>query len=73
MPRARLGLRIPNGRFGLVLSFNLYDLDGGSYLEELEHFTRVTSDVYTELEKHYSRVIAKWYAAQLAERFDPDA
>jgi hypothetical protein len=60
-------------RFGFVLSFNLYNLDGGSYLEELEHFTPVTSDVYPQLGKHYSRVIAEWYAAQLAERFDPDA
>lgn len=69
---AEPGLSDPEwNRFGFVLSFNLYNLDGGSYLEE--HFTRVTSDVYPALEKHYSRVIAEWYAAQLAERFDPDA
>jgi len=71
---AELDLSDPEwNRFGFVLSFNLYNLDGGSSLEELEHFTRVTSDVYPELGKHYSRVIAEWYAAQLAERFDPDA
>lgn len=71
---AEPGLSDPEwSRFGFVLSFNLYNLDGGSYLEDLENFTRVTSDVYPQLGKRYSRVIAEWYAAQLAERFDPDA
>ena len=71
---SEVGLMNPEwNQFGFVLSFNLYNLDGGSYLEDLENFTRVTSDTYPELGKHYSRVIAEWYAAQLAERFDPDA
>jgi hypothetical protein len=50
-------------RFGFVLSFNQCNLDCGSDLEGLRHFTRVDSDVYPDLGRHYGRVCEEWYLA----------
>jgi hypothetical protein len=47
-------------RFGLVLSYNQCNLDCGTPLEELENFTRVTSDFYPDLTLHYAQTIAEW-------------
>jgi hypothetical protein len=55
------------GRFGFVLSFNQTNLDCGADLETLEDFTRVGSDFYPELGRHYARVIDEWYRARAAE------
>jgi hypothetical protein len=54
-------------RFGFVLSFNETNLDCGADLETLEDFTRVSSDVYPELGKHYANTIDEWYQARAAE------
>jgi hypothetical protein len=48
-------------RFGFVLSYNQCNLDCGTPLEELENFTRVTSDFYPDLGLHYARTIAEWH------------
>jgi hypothetical protein len=48
-------------RFGFVLSYNQCNLDCGTPLEELENFTRVTSDFYPDLGLHYAQTIAEWH------------
>ena len=39
----------------------------GASLGDLQEFTRVESDFYPELERHYANVIDEWYKARLAE------
>jgi hypothetical protein len=48
-------------RFGFVLSYNQCNLDCGTPVEELENFTRVTSDFFLDLGLHYAQMIAEWY------------
>ena len=58
-------------RFGFVLSFNQCNLDCGSDLEGLRDFTRVDSDLYPELGRHYGQVCEEWYLAA-CEALAPD-
>jgi hypothetical protein len=55
-------------RFGFVLSYNQCNLECGADLETLEDFTRVSSDFYPDLGRHYARSSAEWYQACAAER-----
>ena len=48
-------------RFGFVLSYNQCNLDCGTPIEELENFTRVTSDFYPDFGLHYAQTIAEWH------------
>jgi hypothetical protein len=54
-------------RFGFVLEANEGNLASGASLEDLQEFTRVDSDFYPELERHYANVIDEWYQARSAE------
>jgi hypothetical protein len=54
-------------RFGFVLEANEDNLASGASLEDLQEFTRVESDFYPELERHYANVIDEWHQARLAE------
>ena len=54
-------------QFGFVLSFNQGNLECGSDLQDLKDFTRVESDVYSDLGCHYAMLFDRWYAARLAE------
>jgi hypothetical protein len=54
-------------QFGFVLLYNQCNLECGSDLEGLRHFTRVESDYYPELASHYSQATEEWYEARLAE------
>jgi hypothetical protein len=57
-----VGTRDPSrNRFGFVLSYNQCNLECGA-LEDLQNFTQVHSDQYSDLASHYSRKIAQWYA-----------
>ena len=49
-------------RFGFPLVYNEFNLvEGGSDLETLRDFTKVSSDFYPDLECHYSHVIDEWH------------
>ena len=54
-------------RFGFVLLYNQSNLECGTDVETLRHFTRVESDYYPDLTAHYAEAIEEWYAARLAE------
>jgi hypothetical protein len=51
-------------QFGFVLSFNQGNLECGSDLQDLKDFTRVESDVYSDLGCHYAMLFDRWYAAR---------
>jgi len=57
-------------RFGFVLEANEGNLASGEFLEDLQDFTRVDSDFYPELERHYDNVIDDWYETRSAELSD---
>jgi hypothetical protein len=55
------------GQFGFVLSWNQCNLECGSDLENLRHFTLVSSDFYPDLASHYELATAEWYEGRLAK------
>src|SRR5215470_17365619 len=57
-------------RFGFVLEANEGNLASRASLEDLQEFTRVKSDFYPELERHYDNVIDDWYETRSAELSD---
>ena len=58
-------------RFGFPLLYNEYNLEADpndlELLESLRDFTRVSSDFYPDLERHYCRVIDDWYSLRKRE------
>jgi hypothetical protein len=49
-------------RFGFPLVFNEFHFETDRDLDALRDFTRVSSDFYPDLERHYGQVIIDWHA-----------
>jgi len=52
---------------GLSLGYNELNVEYSGH-EELRHFTRILSDFYPQLQKHYEHVFEEWVAEGIAER-----
>ena len=52
---------------GLSLGYNNMNSRSGDF-ESLRHFTRISSDCYRDLQKHYEHVFEDWVAAHVAKR-----
>jgi len=58
---------------GLSLSFNNSNAEGILDKEELVDFTTISSDIYTDLERHYGNVFTEWAELELAEESQASA
>jgi hypothetical protein len=63
----------PDAPIGLALGYNEVNYDCGADLETMRDFTRVDSDIYTQLSSHYGRVFEDWYEEKLAQQNQPEA
>lgn len=52
---------------GLSLGYNNLNAEDGDF-EGLRHFTSISSNIYTNLEKHYEQLFIDWVAENVASR-----